>query len=147
MSSEPRRVLIVAHRTAATPRLLDAVRERARRGSCAFTLLVPRPYWDPDTEEAAATLELAIPLLDRATGTHVRGAIGTRDPFEAVRDALARERYDEVIVSTLPLHVSRWLRHDLPHRVEQLGVPVTVVTAERSERDVAARSGPPPGLA
>lgn len=145
MSSEPTRVLVVAHRTAATPRLLDAVRERARRGPCAFTLLVPRPYWDPDTEEAAATLELAIPLLDRATATHVRGVIGTTDPFEAVRDALARERYDEAIVSTLPLHVSRWLRHDLPHRIEQLGLPVTVVTAERSERDVAARGGPSPG--
>lgn len=147
MSSDPARVLIVAHRTAATPRLLDAVRERAQRGPCSFTLLVPRPYWDPDTEEAAVTLELAIPLLDRATGTHVQGAIGTTDPFEAVREALARERYDEAIVSTLPLHVSRWLRHDLPRRVEQLGLPVTVVTAERSERSVARSGSPPPGLA
>lgn len=130
MSDHLARVLIVAQRTAATPRLLEAARERAQRGPCAFTLLVPRPYWDPDTEEAAATLELAIPLLDRATGTHVQGVIGTTDPFEAVRYALQRDRYDEVIVSTLPAHVSRWLRHDLPHRIEQLGVPVTVVTAE-----------------
>ncbi len=61
------RVLVVAHRTAATPRLLDEVRARSRRSPCDFTLLVPRPYWDPETEEAAVTLELAIPLLDEAT--------------------------------------------------------------------------------
>ena len=67
-SAAPTRVLVVAHRTAATPRLLDEVRARARRSSCTFTLLVPRPYWDPETDEAAATLELAIPLLDEAAG-------------------------------------------------------------------------------
>ena len=60
-----RRILIVAHRTAASPKLLAAVTERAAREPCTFTLLVPRPYWDPDTEEGAAiALELAIPMLD-----------------------------------------------------------------------------------
>ena len=34
-------VLVVAHKTAATQPLLDAVRERAGRGPCRFTLLVP----------------------------------------------------------------------------------------------------------
>src|SRR5205823_13159224 len=47
----PTRVLIVAHRTAATPLLLERVRARVAEGPCAFTLLVPRRYWDPDTEE------------------------------------------------------------------------------------------------
>jgi len=47
----------------------------------------------------------------------------------AARELLAGGNFDEVIVSTLPEHVSRWLRRDLPHRIEQLGVPVTVVTA------------------
>jgi hypothetical protein len=133
-ANEPRRVLIVAHRTAATPRLLDEVRRRADRGPCRFTLLVPRPYWDPDTEEAALVLELAVPLLDEAAGSHVEGRIGPSDPFEAVREAIEREDFDEVIVSTLPHRVSHWLRRDLPHRVEQLGLPTTVVTASQSER-------------
>jgi hypothetical protein len=62
------RVLIVAYRTAATPRLVEHVRTRAAGQPCAFTLLVPRPYWDPDTDEAAITLELALPVLDEAAG-------------------------------------------------------------------------------
>jgi hypothetical protein len=129
----PTSVLVVAHRTAATPRLLDEVRARARRSPCSFTLLVPRPYWDPDTEEAAATLELALPLLDEAAGGHVEGAIGGSDPFAAVQQEVGRGGFDEIIISTLPARVSRWLHLDLPHRVEALGLPVTVVTAEQSE--------------
>ena len=130
--AEPR-VLIVAHRTAATPRLIEAVRTRAAAGPCSFTLLVPRGYWDPDTESAATTIELAGPLLDQAAGSHVEARIGDVDPFEAVKAALDAESYDEVIVSTLPERVSHWLRRDLPSRVERLGVPVTVVTAEGRE--------------
>jgi hypothetical protein len=134
------RVLIVAHRTAATPLLLNAVRARARRSPSSFTLLVPRPYWDPDTDEAAATLELAIPLLEEAAAGRVEGIVGDTDPFVAVRDAVTKLGIDEIIISTLPARVSHWLRRDLPHRVEQFGLPVTVVTAQQSERTVSERS-------
>jgi hypothetical protein len=127
-------VLVVAHRTAATPLLLNAVRARAARSPCSFTLLVPRPYWDPDTEEAEMTLELAIPLLEEVAGGHVDGLIGDSDPFVAVRYAVTTRAIDEVIISTLPARVSRWLRRDLPRRVEQFGLPVTVVTARQSDR-------------
>jgi hypothetical protein len=133
-SATPKRVLVVANRTAATPTLLEEVRARARRSPCTFTLLVPRPYWDPETEEAAATLELAIPLLDEAAGGHVDGILGDSDPFAAVLQAVVRGSFDEIIISTLPARVSRWLRRDLPHRVEALGLPVTVVTAKQLER-------------
>jgi hypothetical protein len=142
VSDAPTRVLIVANRTAATPLLLNAVRARAGRSPCIFTLLVPRPYWDPDTEEAEATLELAIPLLDEVTGTHVDGLIGHSDPYVAVRDVVPRLGIDEIIVSTLPARVSGWLRRDLPHRVQEFGLPVTVVTAQQSERPVSqAKAG------
>jgi hypothetical protein len=134
----PTRVLVVAHRTAATPRLLDEVRARAGRSPCSFTLLVPRPYWDPDTDEAAATLELALPVLEEAAGGHVDGLVGESDPFAAVQQAVEEAGFDEIIISTLPARVSRWLHRDLPHRVEALGLPVTVVTAQQLERDVPA---------
>jgi hypothetical protein len=133
-SAAPTQVLVVAHRTAATPKLIDEVRARARGSPCSFTLLVPRPYWDPETEEAAMTLELALPLLDEAAGAHVEGIIGDTDPFAAVEHAVEHGEFDEIIISTLPARVSHWLRRDLPHRVEALGLPVTVVTAEQSER-------------
>ena len=133
------RVLVVAHRTAATALLVNAVRARSRRSECSFVLLVPRPYWDPDTDEAAATLELAIPLLEEAVGAHVEGVIGDSDPFVAVRDAVTKLGIDEIIISTLPARVSQWLRRDLPRRVERFGLPVTVVTAQQSERAIASR--------
>jgi hypothetical protein len=135
--SDRARVLVVANRTAATPLLLNAVRARARRSPCCFTLLVPRPYWDPDTDEAAVTLELAIPLLEEAAGGHVEAIVGDSDPFVAVREAVTSIGIDEIVISTLPERVSHWLRRDLPHRVEQFGLPVTVVTAQQSERAVS----------
>ena len=128
--SVPARVLVVAHRTAATPRLIEAVRARARAGPCTFTLLVPRGYWDPDTEASSLILELALPLLEDAAGASITGVVGASDPFLAVRDALADGDFHEVIISTLPERVSHWLRRDLPSRVERLGAPVTVVIAQ-----------------
>jgi hypothetical protein len=130
-------VLIVAHRTAATPALLDEVRRRAAAPDCTFTLLVPRPYWDADTEEAGITLELAIPLLEEAAGGHVEGLIGNEDPYAAVAAALDAAAYDEIIVSTLPERVSHWLHIDLPARVQKFGLPVTVITAKKADRSLA----------
>ena len=129
-----RSILVVAHRTAATPKLIDWVRDRASQQLCLFTLLVPRPYWDPDTEEAELALELALPLLEEAALSHVRGFIGDSDPFEAVRAAVQDGNYDEIVISTLPERVSHWLHRDLPARVERLGLPVTVLTARQAER-------------
>jgi len=139
-SPTPARVLVVAHRTAATPLLINAVRACACRSDCSFTLLVPWPYWDPDTDEATATLELAIPLLEDAVGERVEGVVGDSDPFVAVEDAVTSLGIDEIIISTLPARVSHWLRRDLPRRVERFGLPVTVVTAEQSERAISERN-------
>ena len=132
-----RHVLIVANRTAATPPLLTEVRRRASEAACRFTLLVPRPFWDPDTEESAITLELAIPLLEDAAEGRVEGLIGDEDPFLAVATALETGSYDEIIVSTLPARVSHWLHIDLPTRLQRFGLPVTVVTAKKSDRPLA----------
>jgi hypothetical protein len=137
--SSPTRVLVVAHRTAATPALLDAVRERAARGPCAFALLVPNVTHglhrvvdaeDQAEDEAHAVLALALPLLEDAAGAPVEGIVGDPEPLNAVQDAVNLRGFDEIIISTLPTHVSRWLRLDLPHKVGGLGLPVTTVTAK-----------------
>jgi adenosine/AMP kinase len=95
-------------------------------------LLVPRPYWDPETEEAAKVIELAVPVLEEAAGGRVEAIVGDTDPFVAVQSALEHSRFDEVIISTLPSRVSHWLGLDLPARIERLGlgVGVTVVTPD-----------------
>ena len=130
-ASTPRRILVVANRTAATPKLLDTVRSKTAEGTTKVTLLVPAfpTVFDPEALESRHTIELAIPLLEEATGTTVDGIVGDPDPFAAVQQALKDTPYDEIIISTLPARVSRWLKRDLPQRVERLGVPVTVVTA------------------
>ena len=134
--SEPARILVVANRTAATPALIEAVRERSLRGPCSFALLVPQlacevSYGD---EEARKTIELAIPLLEEAAGGSVTSMIGPADAFLAVERALVHERFDEVIISTLPERVSQWLGRDLPSRVARLELPVTLVRAKTARR-------------
>jgi hypothetical protein len=137
-SSTPARVLIVAHRTAATPPLVEAVRERAAQEPCTFTLLVPRvahglhrvvdPEEQPD-DEANMVIELALPLLEEAAGSRVEGMLGDPEPLAAIQDAVNLHGFDEIIISTLPTRVSRWLRMDLPHKAAGLGLPVTTVVA------------------
>ncbi|HEY2437538.1 MAG TPA: hypothetical protein VGH93_10165, partial [Solirubrobacteraceae bacterium] len=131
------RVLVVAHKTAATPPLLEAVRERSQRGPATFTLLVPNPAHglhkvvDPEDQgagEGRTVLDEALPKLSEASGTQVEGMIGDADPVAAVHDAVNLQGFDEIIISTLSPRVSRWLRLDLPSKVSGLGLPVTTVT-------------------
>ena len=141
-SSAPARVLIVAHKTAATPGLIEAVRERAARGPARFTLLVPNPAHglhkvvdpeDQESSEADQVLALAVPLLEDAAGSSVEGMIGVPSPLEAIHDAINLHGFDEIIISTLPTKVSKWLRLDLPSKAAGLGLPVTTVTAKERE--------------
>jgi hypothetical protein len=136
-SSTPTRVLVVAHKTAATQPLLDAVRERAQRGPCAFTLLVPNPAHglhkvvDPEDQgvsQAGSVLDRALPVLREAAGTSVEGIVGDSDPVAAVHDAINLQGFDEIIISTLSPRLSRWLKLDLPSKVSGMGLPVTTVT-------------------
>jgi hypothetical protein len=141
-SPAPTRVLVVAHKTAATQPLLDAVRTRAARGPCVFTLLVPNSTHglhkvvDPEDQsasEARAVLARALPRLSEAAGAPVEGVLGDADPMAAVHDAVNLRGFDEVIISTLSPRVSRWLKLDLPSKVAGLGLPVTTVTPVDAE--------------
>ena len=138
-AAAPARVLILAYKTAATPALLDAVRQRAAQGPARFTLVVPaithglQKVTDPedtDPGEAETVLELALPLLEEAAGGPVEGIVGDPAPLTAAMDAINTRGFDEVIVSTLPTHVSKWLHLDLPSKIGGLGLPVTTVTAK-----------------
>jgi hypothetical protein len=140
-SSKVRRVLVVANRTAATPTLLDEVSRLARERPTAFSLLIPDA---PKSEHTDWTIELALPLLERAAAGRVHGLTGEEDPFEAIQEAVADGRYDEILISTLPRRVSRWLRRDLPRRVEGLGLPVRVITPDQERlRDMSSPWGRP----
>ncbi|MDQ3935178.1 MAG: universal stress protein [Actinomycetota bacterium] len=135
-------VLVVANQTAESDELLEALRERAERGDCKFHLLVPAtPHgatWAMDMhaggDEAEEHLKRAVQRY-RDAGLEVDdGKIGDPDPVAAVQDALNFKEFDEVIVSTLHRRLSRWLKLDLPHKVEHaFGKPVTHVEAKATD--------------
>ena len=143
-SSTPARVLVVAHKTASTQPLLESVRERAERGPCTFTLLVPNAVHglhkvvDPQDQgagEAQIVIDEAVPALRAASGMPVEGLVGDADPVAAVQDAInLHGPFDEAIVSTLSARLSRWLRLDLPSKVAGMGLPVTTVTAKEEAK-------------
>jgi len=136
--SEPAHVLVVAHQTAATQGLLDAVRERAQASPAKFHLVVPRhPHGmhkvvdpqDTGEDEAQHVLETALPKLSEVAGSEVTGSLGDTEPLMAIHDAVNLGSYEEIIISTLPLGVSRWLKLDLISKARGLGLPVKHVEA------------------
>jgi len=131
------RYLVVANQTLGGEHLVATVRERAHEGPCSFHIVVPVT---PPTDHAWTEGEIravAQGRLDRALarfreeGADATGEVGDANPVLAVEDALRVQGFDEIIVSTLPPGVSRWLKLDLPHRIEAaFGLPVTHVVGE-----------------
>ena len=131
--------LIVANQTLAADQLTDRVRQLCAEGPCTFHVVVPATHAKDhafqteghDHALADKRLEAALERF-RSIGAEADGEVGDASPFLAVRDCLLADgTYDGVIVSTLPLGVSRWLKQDLPHRLERtFGLPVTVLTGQ-----------------
>jgi hypothetical protein len=126
-------VLLVANRTSSDRPLVDAVRCRAGQGPVRFHLVVPAAprglhrVVDPEVsgvEAAKERLRAALPVLSDAAGQPVTGSVGDANPLAAVQDALNLQGFDEIILSTLPWRVSRWMRLDLPSKIRALGKPV-----------------------
>ena len=133
------KVLVVANRTAESPELLEALKQRAEQGECEFTLLVPAtPHglaWAADMHSGEAEAESQREGFLRGLreeGVNVTEAkVGDSDPLAALADECNAHTYDELIVSTLPLHLSKWLKVDLPHKAgHATGLPVTHVVAK-----------------
>jgi hypothetical protein len=120
-------VLVVANVTATSDELLEALRRLDARGACRFTLVMPR-----SRAGAEPRLDEALEAMRAAGLSKVTGRVGDPDPIVAAMDVWDPMQFDEVVVSTLPTGVSRWLGLDLPRRLEKLtGVPVHHVVAEQ----------------
>lgn len=124
-------VLVVANVTADSDELISALRDRAERDHCAFTLVVPAPGVGPLGREAAERTLVAALERMRAAGLEANGSVGDHDPLAAIDEVWDPTRFDEVVISTLPTGVSKWLQVDLPHRAQRsTGVPVVHVVSE-----------------
>jgi len=133
-------VLVVAHETAGAPALLDAIRARAARGAASFHLLIPSTSEHAEITDAEREqrhrdgekrLAEALPLVQAAAGGAATGVVSYRhDPMDAIEEAVHDGSFHEIILSTLPHHLSHWLYADLPQRLGHLGLPLTTVIAE-----------------
>lgn len=134
-----RSYLVVANQTLAGERLEAKIRECLGAGPCTFHLVVPatppqdHATWVEGEARALARERLGAALTRfRELGARVEGEVGDARPLGAIGDVVRHMDVDEIILSTLHPGASRWLRMDLPHRVErQFGLPVTVVEDER----------------
>jgi len=139
-------VLIVANETAAGEHLRAEVLRLTELGAKRFTLLVPatKPRgtltWTEGSAHALAEerMKLAVAAL-REMGVDVDGEVGVERPMDAVLDILRTRSFDEIVVSTLPQGVSRWLRVDLPARVARAsGLPVHHIIGTGRRQAVSA---------
>lgn len=127
------RCLVVANQTLRAPQLADALLDRAAQAPARFHLLVPiahandRPWSDDEARaETAARLERGLAWLAEL-GLEAAGEVGAHEVVHAVTAVLAREEFDEVVLSTQAPGASRWLRWDVPRRVAE-ACPQVVLT-------------------
>ena len=139
------KTLIVANQTLGGNELADLVRDRAA-GNEGFHVVVPAtPAGDHTVpnDDAIASAKIRLgQALDRfgRTGASVTGEVALTEPLDAIGEALAQDSYDGIIISTLPPGASRWLRLDLPHRVERkFNLPVVTIKAPPENGVAAAR--------
>jgi hypothetical protein len=133
-----RRYLIVANRTLAGNHLTKKVRELHERRESSFYIVVPAtpPHghtWSDGEARAIAQqrLEAALRMLG-SVGVEADGEVGDERPTYAIQDVIATREVDEIILSTLPPGISRWLKHDLPRRIRvEFGLPVTHLVGPR----------------
>jgi hypothetical protein len=131
------KILVLANETIGGKNLIDKVLERSG-GDVSFHVVVPqaRPrrgnvvYDEAVRDMAQVRVDLMLAFM-RDNDIKGSGEVGDQDPFLAATDAVAAERIDEIIVSTLPAATSGWMRRDLPERLqESTGLPVEHVVSD-----------------
>jgi hypothetical protein len=131
-------ILVLANETIGGKELLDAIRDRAKKGDARFHVVVPqsRPrhgaviYDEAVRDSAQVRIDLALAFM-RDEGIEGTGEVGDADPFNAAMDAIGAHGIDEIIISTLPATTSGWLRRDLIERLEnETGLPVTHIVVD-----------------
>jgi nucleotide-binding universal stress UspA family protein len=127
--------LIVANQTLPSQALADAIAERILAGVTSFYVVVPATpigkglTWDEEATRQEARQRLSQFLTHLVEqSVEADGEVGDRDPVAAVRDALRGREVDEIVLSTLPPGISRWLGQDVPSKLRNnVDVPVEVV--------------------
>ncbi len=134
-----RRYLVIANQTLGGETLLGKIRERTTDEPAEFYLLVPatspmrlgadmqdesvrsHPETEPESLAWALAERRLAHELDRlhTNGIQAEGEVGAEDPMEAIGEVLSRRQFDEIIICSLPQHVSRWLAMDLPSRANR----------------------------
>jgi hypothetical protein len=110
--------LVVATRTVATPGLVDRLKQRAAGSPHRYTIVCPR---SEDVSEAEIVTDLASTLAELyRADIDATGQPMSPDPFQAVKNAIAHYRIDEVLISTFAGEGSRWLEDDLIGRVREI---------------------------
>jgi len=120
VTDEPSVVLVVANETLTGNELVDALRRRAERGDIRVLVVAPvtQPgqgyvvYRDSRRASAGRRLDRTLSSL-REAGIPAHGAVFDDDPLTAVKDVLASEHVDELVVATHPETKSGWLRRNL----------------------------------
>jgi hypothetical protein len=145
MTDEPTTVLVVANETLAGDELIAAVRKRAERGPIRAIVIAPVSapregyvvYRDSRRASAGRRLDRTLAAL-REAGVPAFGGVFDDEPLAAVRDVLAVEDVDEIIVSTHPKTKSGWLRKDLLDEIRRVAGtrPVEHVVADVSGKSV-----------
>ena len=138
-----RSVLVVANVTATSQELIGALCARAVSEPVSYTLIVPATQFGGGRAAAQDQLREALTGL-RAAGLEVQGSVGDGDPVIAVSDTWDPKLYDEIVISTLPMRLSKWLHAGLPERIAKLtGAPVAHVVSA-PPKPVVATAPPPP---
>jgi hypothetical protein len=140
-----RSYLVVSNQTLGGAALAAKIHSALEEGPCEFHILVPATAhghgaWTEGEARAIATerLETALRWFS-SVGATATGEVADEHPLYAIRDVLRDHQFDEIIISTLPPGMSRWLRQDLPRKAgREFGLPVTHVVGDAPSKTKSA---------